>query len=173
MRNQLQMSTPERKCPTRAECMRQVATGPHAFCGVVWRGLFRLNCFRRLWSTLMRPSIGKNWNLKGRTIGVQGSTNAEAFVQEYFGEGVEIRIYDKQNSPNLNLVAERIDEGWQTSPSGRHFSGRKTPPLRSFVYLGFPAACSAQAWVSVCKRRTQLWPPNLVTQSRPSKRTVR
>ncbi len=60
----------------------------------------------------MRPSIGKNWNLKGRTIGVQGSTNAEAFVQEYFGEGVEIRIYDKQNSPNLNLVAERIDEGW-------------------------------------------------------------
>ncbi|MEP3436221.1 MAG: transporter substrate-binding domain-containing protein [Hoeflea sp.] len=100
----------------------------------------------------MRPSIRKNWNLKGRTTGVQGSTNAEAFVQEYFGEVVEIRIYDKQNSPNLNLLAGRIDEGWQTSPSGRHFSSRKTAPLRSFVDLGFPAACSAQAWVLVCKK---------------------
>lgn len=50
-------------------------------------------------------------NLKGRTIGVQGSTNAEAFVQQYFGEEAEIRTYDKQDNLNLDLVAGRIDGG--------------------------------------------------------------
>lgn len=50
-------------------------------------------------------------NLKGRSIGVQGSTNAEVFVRDYFGDTVEVRTYDKQDSLNLDLVAGRIDAG--------------------------------------------------------------
>lgn len=50
-------------------------------------------------------------NLKGKVIGVQGSTNAEAFVREYFGDSVEIRTYDKQDNLNLDLVLGRIDGG--------------------------------------------------------------
>ena len=50
-------------------------------------------------------------NLKGKTIGVQGSTNAEAFVREYLGDTVEIWTYDKQDNLNLDLVAGRIDGG--------------------------------------------------------------
>ncbi|MFK4259484.1 transporter substrate-binding domain-containing protein [Agrobacterium tumefaciens] len=50
-------------------------------------------------------------NLKGKILGVQGSTNAEAFVREYFGDDVEVRTYDKQDNLNLDLLAGRIDGG--------------------------------------------------------------
>lgn len=50
-------------------------------------------------------------NLEGKVIGVQGSTNAEAFVRQYFGDTVEIRTYDKQDNLNLDLVSGRIDGG--------------------------------------------------------------
>lgn len=50
-------------------------------------------------------------NLEGRTVGVQGSTNAEAFVREYLGEAVKIRTYDTQNNLNLDLSTGRIDAG--------------------------------------------------------------
>ncbi len=50
-------------------------------------------------------------NLMGKVIGVQGATNAEAFVRESFGDAVEVRIYDKQDNLNLDLVAGRIDAG--------------------------------------------------------------
>jgi octopine/nopaline transport system substrate-binding protein len=50
-------------------------------------------------------------NLIGKTIGVQGSTNAEAFVRSYFGDSVQIRVYDKQDNLNLDLLAGRIDGG--------------------------------------------------------------
>lgn len=49
--------------------------------------------------------------LKGRAIGVQRSTNAEAFVRQYFGESVDVRSYDTQDNLNLDLVAGRIDGG--------------------------------------------------------------
>lgn len=49
--------------------------------------------------------------LKGRTIGVQRSTNAEAFVRQYFGDTVDVRGYDTQDNLNLDLVAGRIDGG--------------------------------------------------------------
>ncbi len=49
--------------------------------------------------------------LKGRTIGVQRSTNAEAFVRQYFGDTVDVRSYDTQDNLNLDLVAGRIDGG--------------------------------------------------------------
>lgn len=50
-------------------------------------------------------------NLKGKILGVQGSTNAEAFVRQYFGDAVEVRTYDKQDNLNLDLLAGRIDGG--------------------------------------------------------------
>lgn len=50
-------------------------------------------------------------NLKGKIIGVQGSTNAEAFVRKYLGGDVDVRTYDKQDSLNLDLIAGRIDGG--------------------------------------------------------------
>lgn len=50
-------------------------------------------------------------NLSGRTVGVQGSTNAEAFVRDYLGNGVTVRTYDKQDNLNLDLASGRIDAG--------------------------------------------------------------
>jgi octopine/nopaline transport system substrate-binding protein len=50
-------------------------------------------------------------NLEGKIIGVQGSTNAEAFVRKFFGDKVEIRTYETQDNLNLDLVAGRIDAG--------------------------------------------------------------
>lgn len=50
-------------------------------------------------------------SLRGKVIGVQGSTNAEAFLREYFGDAVEVRTYDKQDNLNLDLVAGRLDGG--------------------------------------------------------------
>lgn len=50
-------------------------------------------------------------NLKGRILGVQGSTNAETFVREVLGGDVEVRTYDKQDNLNLDLLAGRIDGG--------------------------------------------------------------
>lgn len=50
-------------------------------------------------------------NLAGKTIGVQGSTNAEAFVRSYLGDSVQIRTYDKQDNLTLDLLAGRIDGG--------------------------------------------------------------
>ncbi|MBN9032502.1 MAG: transporter substrate-binding domain-containing protein [Rhizobiales bacterium] len=50
-------------------------------------------------------------NLKGKAIGVQGSTNAEAFIREHFGDTVEIRTYDKQDNLNMDLAAGRLDGG--------------------------------------------------------------
>ncbi len=50
-------------------------------------------------------------NLGGKVIGVQGSTNAEAFLRNYFGDEVEVRTYEKQDNLNLDLLAGRIDGG--------------------------------------------------------------
>jgi octopine/nopaline transport system substrate-binding protein len=50
-------------------------------------------------------------NLKGKSIGVQGATNAEAFVRDHFGDDVDVRTYDKQDNLTLDLVAGRIDGG--------------------------------------------------------------
>ena len=50
-------------------------------------------------------------NLQGKIVGVQGSTNAEAFVRAYLGDSVEVRVYDKQDNLNLDLGAGRIDAG--------------------------------------------------------------
>ena len=50
-------------------------------------------------------------NLEGKSIGVQGATNAESFVRDYFGDDIDVRTYDKQDNLTLDLVAGRIDGG--------------------------------------------------------------
>ncbi|QAA98368.1 MULTISPECIES: transporter substrate-binding domain-containing protein [Agrobacterium tumefaciens complex] len=71
-------------------------------------------------------------NLKSKILGVQGSTNAEAFLREYFGDEVEVRTYDKQDNLDLDLLAGRIDGGladysvWKTFLG---YNGGKTASL--------------------------------------------
>lgn len=65
-------------------------------------------------------TILKN-QLKGRTIGVQGATNAEVFMNEYFGKDVVIRVYDKQDNINLDIVAGRLDGGLADMPVWQAF----------------------------------------------------
>jgi octopine/nopaline transport system substrate-binding protein len=50
-------------------------------------------------------------NLRGKVVGVQGSTNAESFVREYLGAAMDIRTYDTQDNLNLDLSTGRIDAG--------------------------------------------------------------
>jgi octopine/nopaline transport system substrate-binding protein len=50
-------------------------------------------------------------NFQGKVVGVQGSTNAEAFVREYLGDAITIRTYDTQDNLNLDLSVGRIDAG--------------------------------------------------------------
>ncbi|BCH62548.1 MULTISPECIES: transporter substrate-binding domain-containing protein [Rhizobium/Agrobacterium group] len=64
-------------------------------------------------------------NLQGKIIGVQGSTNAESFVRDYLGEAVNVRIYDKQDSLNLDLIAGRIDAGLADYSVWKSFLGTK------------------------------------------------
>lgn len=47
--------------------------------------------------------------LQGKVLGVQASTIHQAYAQEYFADGTEIRIYQTQDEANQDLVAGRID----------------------------------------------------------------
>ncbi|HWD30183.1 MAG TPA: transporter substrate-binding domain-containing protein [Pseudomonas sp.] len=47
--------------------------------------------------------------LKGKTIGVQGSTSHSAYVKQYFGEGSTLRYYNDQDDLLADLRSGRID----------------------------------------------------------------
>jgi polar amino acid transport system substrate-binding protein len=47
--------------------------------------------------------------LKGKIIGVQGSTSHSAYVKEYFGKGSTIRYYNDQDDLLADLRSGRID----------------------------------------------------------------
>lgn len=47
--------------------------------------------------------------LKGKVIGVQGSTVTENFVKGMFGEVAEIKAYGAQDEANLDFVSGRVD----------------------------------------------------------------
>src|SRR5262245_15161204 len=48
--------------------------------------------------------------LKGKVIGVQGSTTHEAYAKKYFADSVaEIKVYQTQDEANQDLAAGRID----------------------------------------------------------------
>lgn len=47
--------------------------------------------------------------LKGKIIGIQGSTIHQAYANKYFKDASEIRVYQTQDEANQDLVAGRID----------------------------------------------------------------
>lgn len=47
--------------------------------------------------------------LKGKTLGVQGSTTASAFAEKYLADLVEVRTYKTVDEHNLDLLSGRID----------------------------------------------------------------
>jgi octopine/nopaline transport system substrate-binding protein len=47
--------------------------------------------------------------LKGKSIGVQGSTTHAGFAERYFGKDVDVREYKTAEQHDLDLVAGRID----------------------------------------------------------------
>lgn len=47
--------------------------------------------------------------LKGRIIGVEGSTGDAEFIKRSYGKSATVRIYDTQDDCNSDLVAGRID----------------------------------------------------------------
>ena len=47
--------------------------------------------------------------LKGKVLGVQGSTTASAFAEKYLGGLMEVREYKTVDAHNLDLVSGRID----------------------------------------------------------------
>ncbi len=47
--------------------------------------------------------------LKGKVIGVQGSTVTENFVKGMFGDVAEIKAYGAQDEANLDFVSGRVD----------------------------------------------------------------
>lgn len=47
--------------------------------------------------------------LKGKTVGVQGSTTASTFMETYFKDDAEIREYKSTEEHNFDLVSGRLD----------------------------------------------------------------
>lgn len=47
--------------------------------------------------------------LKGKVIGVQGSTTASAFAEKYLSKVVEVREYKTVDAHNMDLISGRID----------------------------------------------------------------
>lgn len=47
--------------------------------------------------------------LSGMVVGVQSATVSENFLRDNFGDVVDVRAYDTQESANLDLVAGRVD----------------------------------------------------------------
>ena len=62
--------------------------------------------------------------LKGKSVGVQRSTNAELFVNEHLGKTVVVRSYDTQDNLNLDLAAGRIDAGLADFSTWKSFMQR-------------------------------------------------
>lgn len=47
--------------------------------------------------------------IAGKTVGVQGSTTASAFMEQYFKDGAETREYKTTEEHNFDLVSGRLD----------------------------------------------------------------
>ena len=47
--------------------------------------------------------------IAGKTVGVQGSTTASAFMEQYFKDGAETREYKTTEEHNFDLVSSRLD----------------------------------------------------------------
>ncbi len=56
-----------------------------------------------------KPDIGNPDSLKGKIIGVQTATIHANFVQKYFGDAAEVKLYDTLDNALADLKAGRLD----------------------------------------------------------------
>ncbi len=87
-------------------------------------------------------------SLSGKVIGVQTSTNHANFVQKYFGKTADIKLYDKQDNANADLVAGRLDlvmagaitlNDFLKSPQGKDFELKAVAPRDPVLGKGIGA----------------------------------
>jgi octopine/nopaline transport system substrate-binding protein len=74
--------------------------------------------------------------LKGHIVGVERSTTHETFVKKYFGDVVDMRLYDKEAALQLDLVSGRIDVALSGLDSIDHFIEEQKKDGREFAVLG-------------------------------------
>jgi polar amino acid transport system substrate-binding protein len=76
-------------------------------------------------------------SVKGKIFGVQTSTNNANYLQKYFGQVADIKLYDTQDNVNADLVAGRIDlvmadkialDSFLKSDQGKGFEVKATAP---------------------------------------------
>ncbi|YBV94186.1 transporter substrate-binding domain-containing protein (plasmid) [Phyllobacteriaceae bacterium JZ32] len=72
----------------------------------------RLNLNDHAKADAVMTEIGKT--LKGKTVGVVGSTSQEQLIKAYFGDDVTVRTYKNSPERDLDLKAGRIDAGFDS-----------------------------------------------------------
>jgi len=72
----------------------------------------RLNLNDHAKADPVMAEIGKT--LKGKTVGVVGSTSQEQLIKAYFGDDVTVRTYKSSPERDLDLKAGRIDAGFDS-----------------------------------------------------------
>ncbi|MEK1850666.1 MAG: transporter substrate-binding domain-containing protein [Phyllobacterium sp.] len=76
----------------------------------------RLNLNDHAKADAVMAGIGKE--LKGKSVGVVGSTSQEQLIQSYFGDTVTVRTYKSSPERDLDLKAGRIDAGFDSGVYG-------------------------------------------------------
>jgi lysine-arginine-ornithine-binding protein len=76
----------------------------------------RLNLNDKPVADPVMAEIGKL--IKGKAIGVVGSTSQEQLIRAYFGDTVEVRTYKSSPERDLDLRAGRIDAGFDSGVYG-------------------------------------------------------
>jgi len=76
----------------------------------------RLNLNDHAKADPVMAEIGKE--LKGKSVGVVGSTSQEQLIQSYFGDTVTVRTYKSSPERDLDLKAGRIDAGFDSGVYG-------------------------------------------------------
>lgn len=72
--------------------------------------------------------------LKGKVIGVQGSSTNAAFLEQYFKGDVEVREYKTTEDAELDLLSDRVDAIVQSNISLA--TTKKNPKFDSYEILG-------------------------------------
>lgn len=76
-------------------------------------------------------------SLSGKIIGVQTSTIHANYVQKYFAQAAQIKLYDTQDNANADLIAGRVDlvmadslalDAFMKSPEGADFEVKAQVP---------------------------------------------
>jgi lysine-arginine-ornithine-binding protein len=93
----------------------------------------RLNLNDHAKADSVMAEIGKE--LKGKSVGVVGSTSQEQLIQSYFGNTVTVRTYKSSPERDLDLKAGRIDAGFD---SGVYATSMLTKPGNEDLQMSGP-----------------------------------